>query len=406
MRILISTDRYYPAISGVITSIMNLKKELEKEGHEVRVLTLSDTIHTYSSDYITYIGSISADIIYPDVSIKHPISKKLIEDLLSWKPDIIHANTEFSTYYIVKEVSRIGKIPMVLTYHTDYEDYLHYVNLGNNFGKKLLVNYVRYVSRHFNRVIAPTEKTKKQLMGYNIKPIIDVIPTGLDLDKFNVEFSGDELDEIRNKHNIDKNLPTLIFVGRLGKEKNLFEIIDNLKDFNLHKFQFVIVGGGPDEKEIQDYVKEAKLEEKVIFTGMVKQEEIVSYYALGDIFISASTSETQGLTFIEALSSGIPLLCKQDLCLEGIINQGQNGWTFRDKSEFCDCLDIMLSDKERLEKMKHHSKEDAKNRFGSEIFSKKILETYLRAIGQKNRPPRIPVVLKLYYKFKKMLPII
>lgn len=406
MKILFSTDKYYPTINGVITSMMNLKKELEKMGHEVKVLTLSETTQTYYEDDIIYIGSFNADMIYPDIRIKHPIPKKIVEGILAWEPDIIHANSEFSTYYIVKEISRIGHIPMVMTYHTDYEDYLHYVSLANKMGLKILYKYIRYVARHFNRVIAPTEKTKKQLEGYKISPEIDVIPTGLDLDKFKVIYTKEELDKIKDKHGINKDLATLVYVGRLGKEKNLEEIISNLSDYKNYPFQLVIVGGGPDEEDIKDQVKKYNLEDKVIFTGMVPQAEIVSYYSLGDIFVSASQSETQGLTFIEALCAGVPLLCKEDQSLVGVVEEGKNGYTFKTKEEFTRYLDSLLSDKEKLDEMKKYAKEDALNRFGSVIFAEKVLECYAKAMAIKTKPPKFPLYLRLYYRFKKVWPLI
>ena len=135
MKILLCTDRYYPAISGVVTSVMTLRKYLEAAGHETRILTLSDTVSSHVCNDIVYIGSFDAEKIYPDVRIKHPVNKANLDSLIKWHPDIIHCHTEFSTFFLAKHIYRACRCPMVLTYHTDYEDYVHYVALSRKFGR-------------------------------------------------------------------------------------------------------------------------------------------------------------------------------------------------------------------------------------------------------------------------------
>ena len=98
MKVLLAVDKYYPAINGVITSVKNLKEALERKGHEVKVLTLSESVSTHVKDNVIYIGSMSMDRIYPDIRIKHPVNRRYIQELIDWKPDVIHTNTEFSTY--------------------------------------------------------------------------------------------------------------------------------------------------------------------------------------------------------------------------------------------------------------------------------------------------------------------
>ena len=323
MKILLCTDRYYPAISGVVTSVMTLKKYLEAAGHETRILTLSDTIASHVSGDIVYIGSFDAEKIYPDVRIKHPVNKAYLDSLIQWSPDIIHCHTEFSTFFLAKHIYRACRCPMVLTYHTDYEDYVHYVALSRKFGRKLVMHYIRYVCKYMTRVISPTEKTAEILRNYNIPSPIRVIPTGLDLERFTPVRKEEELDRIRNLHGIKKDVPTLIYVGRLGKEKNLTEIVDFLSRYEEKDFQFIIVGDGPDRAEIEAHVKNSRIASKTIFTGMIRQEEIGIYYQLGNLFLSASTSETQGLTYIEAMASGTPLLCRRDKCLDGVVEDGE-----------------------------------------------------------------------------------
>ena len=122
----------------------------------------------------------------------------------------------------------------------------------------------------------------------------------------------------------------LLNLGRLGGEKNLGELLtlfaqarqenDNLK--------FLIVGDGPAREELEHQAKKLGVEKDVIFTGMVDPSEVQNYYQLGDIFVSASTSETQGLTYIDAAANGLPLLCRQDDCLTDVLQEGKNGYEY------------------------------------------------------------------------------
>ncbi|MCR5732576.1 MAG: glycosyltransferase [Sphaerochaetaceae bacterium] len=384
MKILLTCDRYFPAINGVTTSVMNLKKALEKKGHEVKVVTLSESHDTKISNDVIYIGSHNAGYVYPDVRAKVHPQKESIEPILSWHPDIIHVNTEFSTFLYARKIAKMTKTPMVLTYHTDYEDYVHYVHLPKLLGHPIIKRGIKFVTNRMEAVIAPTEKTKKILEGYHITKRIDVIPTGLDLERYKIEPTEAELDEIRERHGIKKNTFSIIFVGRMGKEKNIGLVIDYLSRFKDYDFQFIGVGDGPDFGEIKEHVKRSAIKDRTFFTGMVAQEDIAKYYRLGDLFVSASQSETQGLTYIEALAAGVPILCKYDHCLDGVVEQGKNGWTFEKEEEFREYLDIIISDRKKAKEMGQYAAEMAFKKFSSEIFAEKILDVYKFAINNKS----------------------
>lgn len=403
MKILLCTDRYYPAISGVVTSVMTLKKYLEAAGHETRILTLSDTIASHVSGDIVYIGSFDAEKIYPDVRIKHPVNKAYLDSLIQWSPDIIHCHTEFSTFFLAKHIYRACRCPMVLTYHTDYEDYVHYVALSRKFGRKLVMHYIRYVCKYMTRVISPTQKTAEILRNYNIPSPIRIIPTGLDLERFTPVRKDEELDRIRHLHGIKKDVPTLIYVGRLGKEKNLTEIVDFLSRYEEKNFQFIIVGDGPDRAEIEAHVRNSRIAAKTIFTGMIRQEEIGIYYQLGNLFLSASTSETQGLTYIEAMASGTPLLCRRDKCLDGVVEDGENGFLFESGDEFCSKIEYFFSHREEWPSLKKKAQDKVIEKFGAVKFASDMHSLYEEAIRD-FRPYKPSLLHFLYIKFAETLP--
>ena len=405
MRVLLAVDKYYPAVNGVITSVKNLKEALERKGHDVKVLTLSDSVSTHVKDNVIYIGSLSVDKIYPDIRIKHPVMRKNIQDLIEWKPDIIHTNTEFSTYTLAKDISRKTGAPMVHTYHTDYEDYVHYLALSKKMGTPLVKSYIKHVTSYMQEIIAPTEKTKQQLLGYGISTKITVIPTGLDLTKYNAVYSEDLIERLREKHSLKRDVPTLIFVGRLGKEKNLLEVINYLSDYKDKEFQFLIVGDGPDRKTIELQIAATGLNDKTIFTGMVSQDDIALYYRLGSLFVSASQSETQGLTYIEALSSGLPLLCKKDECLDNVLLENKTGWSFNNEAEFKEHLTYFSPNPKIPNEKSLNAKEFALASFSSDTFADKVLKIYENAIAL-NNPKKRGIIKYIYHAFLDRMPLV
>lgn len=396
MKILLAVDKYYPTVNGVVTSVMTLRKALQAKGHDVKVLTLSEDTQTREEDGVTYIGSFNVGKIYPDARLRHPTSRIHIDKLIDWNPDIIHTNTEFSSFQLAKDIARITNTAMVHTYHTDYEDYVHYIYLSKKIGKRLVKAYVRYVASYMEAMIAPTFKTAKQLEGYGIHKLITVIPTGLDLDKYNQEITEDELAAIRKKHNIDPDKPVLLFIGRLGKEKNISQVIDYLSQNKDKTFQFVIVGDGPAREELEKQVEEKGIQDRTIFAGMVDQQDIQKYYRLGSLFISASQSETQGLTYIEAMTAGVPLLCRDDPCLNGVVVQGRNGWTFTTQEDFNTHLSDFLKDKEKQKKMAESAKKHATRHFSSDMFASHVLKLYACAI-ENHKPRRVGMVKGIWH---------
>ncbi len=384
MKILLTCDRYYPAVNGVTTSVMNLKKALEKKGHEVKVVTLSESHDTKISSDVIYMGSHSARYVYPDVRAKMHPQQETLRPILEWQPDIIHVNTEFSTFLYARKIAKTTNVPMILTYHTDYEDYVHYVHIPKLLGHPLVKRAVRFIASRMEAVIAPTEKTKRLLESYHVNKRIDVIPTGLDLDKYRTKTSPEELSELRKRYGIREDVPSIIYLGRMGKEKNLSEIIDYLSRYDRHDFQFICVGDGPDLSDIKAQVEASSIRSRTIFTGMVAQDEVAKYYRLGDLFVSASQSETQGLTYIESLAAGVPILCRKDTCLDGVVEQGKNGWTFETEEEFRCYLDTFLDNYGKSREMGEYASRIAFEKFSSDTFADRVLEVYRYAIESRN----------------------
>jgi 1,2-diacylglycerol 3-alpha-glucosyltransferase len=393
MKILITTEWYSPVINGVVTSVINLKKELERLGHEVKILTLSEEKKSYTEKDIFYISSLGVGKIYPGARITLSKHNKLLQEIIDWHPDIIHSQCEFSTFRLAKHLSRQLHIPIVHTYHTVYEDYTHYFSPNQKWGKAMVALFSKKVLKHTTNVIAPTEKVNKLLVGYGVKRPISVIPTGIDLTKFQQSIKKAELHKLRIKLGIPKENKILLFVGRLAKEKNVEEILYYLKKWNPKTTTFLIVGDGPYRETLENYVATNHIQSMVKFAGMIKPSQIAAYYQLADVFISASNSETQGLTYIEAMASGLPLLCKQDPCLDHVIIDGYNGWQFSSYGAFHCYINQLFQTLHLHECMVNNAKERAYAHYSSVIFAKSVEALYYDAISlYKMRPQPVTIL--------------
>lgn len=335
MKILITTDLYTTDTNGVVTSVKNLYDELEKKGHDVRILTFSEDAKSHREEKVYYIKSMPLKV-YPNVRMPLSYSNEYIKELIEWKPDVIHSQCEFFSFQYALKISKSTGAPIVHTYHTLYEQYVTYVIPSRRLGERFVSAFSRKRLKNVDAVVAPTHKVEETLVGYGLDNEICVVPSGIKLEQHKKRITPEERAEKRRALGINENDTVLINLGRLGKEKNLDELLELFakargKNENI---VFLIVGDGPAKKELEDMAEALGVRDSVIFTGMVSPAEVQDYYQLGDVFVSASTSETQGLTYIEAAANGLPLLCRKDLCLQDVIKQGENGYEYTDEEEF------------------------------------------------------------------------
>lgn len=378
MKILITTDWYKPVINGVVTSVENLKKGLILAGHEVKILTLSGNIHSWREEDVYYVGSISAEIIYENARLKWSMPKQMMQEILKWKPDIVHSQCEFSTFRMAKEIASRCQIPLIHTYHTVYENYTHYFCFHHTMGKKIAEFFSRTLLADANAVIAPTEKIQTMLQNYGIEQPIFVIPSGIHIEKFMCNRS-EKRRELREQFGIKPEECILLYVGRLAKEKNIEELFQILHKCG-GKQRMLIVGDGPYRSELERKAETLGIEKQLIFAGMVPAESIADYYAAGDIFVCASNSETQGLTYMEAMASALPLLCKADECLDGVITSGENGLLYHTEDEFIQYVTRLKDDFILRNQMGILARQSIQERYSVQAFATSCIDVYSRAI--------------------------
>lgn len=346
MKILITTDLFCAQTNGVVTSINNLRGELTKKGHDVRVLTLSDTLHSHRDGPVYYIRSAPIGFIYPSVRMPLSYRHRLIREIIEWGPDIVHSQCEFFSFQFARHISKVLGIPQIHTYHTLYEQYVTYLIPSRRLGCRVVRSLSRGRLKRVTAIIAPTEKVESALRGYGLSNRIYVVPSGISLEQHKIRVPEARIAQKRRELGIPDDCRVILSLGRLGVEKNLEELLRLFAEelTRNEKLVFLIVGDGPDRAQLEKLSCELGTEAHVIFTGMVSPTEVQTYYQLGDVFVCASTSETQGLTYIEAAANGLPLLCRKDPCLSGVLQVGVNGYEYTSPEEFLDHLNQILED--------------------------------------------------------------
>ncbi len=346
MKILITTDVYAFTTNGVVTSVRNLYEELSADGHDVRILTLSTNRRSHRVGPVYYIRSVSIGYVYPDMRMPTSYRHRLIKELIAWKPDVIHSQCEFFTFEYAQWISKKTGAPIVHTYHTLYEQYATYVFPSRRLGNQVVKTFSRVRLKNVKRVIAPSNKVKKVLEGYGLDNSISIVPSGIDLTQHAGRLTREQRQSLRESLGIRPDQLVMLNLGRLGTEKRLEELMELfagiLRDFPA--VVFLIVGDGPARPKLEQMSQQLGVHNRVIFTGMVEPGAVQQYYQIADLFVSASTSETQGLTFVEAAANGLPLLCRADPCLQEVLIPGENGYTFTNVEEFRRGLGAIVSD--------------------------------------------------------------
>ena len=373
MKILITTDWYAPVINGVVTSVLLLQRELEKMGHEVRVVTLSNTLHSYKDGNVYYMGSVSANKIYPGARLRVNRTRSLFRELVAWGPDVIHSQCEFSSFRVAYGLSTRLGTPIVHTYHTVYEDYTHYFSPSVRVGKAVVSVFSRWICGRTACVVAPSRKVEALLREYGVQCRIEVIPTGVDLSVYRREPDPGRMAALRRRWAVPEDHTVLLYLGRMAKEKNLEQLVDQIAAAGRRDVTLLLVGDGPDREEVLDYARSRGLD--VIFTGMVPHSEVADYYRLGDLFVTASTSETQGLTYFEALAAGVPVLCRRDPCVDGVVEDGANGWQYDGGGDFGAHLSAFCGDAALRERMSREAKASSE-KFSAEAFGAAAARLY------------------------------
>ncbi len=388
MRIGLFTDTYPPFINGVSTSIAMLESALRKKGHQVYIVTVNPDQMQYSFEKnIIRLPGIPVGIYDYRLTGIYPL--KAINKIKEWNLDIIHSHTEFGVGTFARIMARQLDIPIVHTYHTMYEDYVHYITKGyfDTTSKKIVEHLTKfYCDKTVTELIVPTKKTYDLFKEkYEYTRNIHIVPTGIEVDRFYRENNKPEKTALlKKKYKITDEDFVLLFVGRLASEKNVAFLIDNQVDLikkNKH-CKLLIIGDGPDIEQFKSQAKKLKITDNVIFTGKIPWEEIHEYYQIPQVFVTASHTETQGLTLLEAMAASVPVVALDDDAFRDVVIDDLNGYLFKNKKEYKQAIEKIMNDPVLQERLNRQARINAESH-SSKYYAEMVLDVYYTALGGK-----------------------
>lgn len=305
MNIAIFTDTYFPQVSGVATSIQTLKETFEDNGHQVYIFTTSDP-KAEIEDHVFRYESVPF-LFFKDRRVAIPSFASIYRKCKELEIDIVHSQTEFSMGLMGVSVARYMRIPLVHTYHTWYEKYLHYILNGKLISRKTVVHLSKLFCDQADLVISPSGQMKDVLRDYQIQKPIHVLATGVKLPK---KIDQDVLKNFRQSWGIAQDEYLLLSINRIAEEKNLIAIIEQFPQVlaDIPNAKLLLAGDGPQLKELKALTAKLNLTDKVVFPGFVAHDQVNVLYQAADVYVNLSTSETQGLTFIEAITNHLPVI--------------------------------------------------------------------------------------------------
>ena len=378
MRIAIFTDTYYPDINGVVSSIGILRNELMKHGHQVLIITTIPPHGVYMNDdsSIIRMNGISLKSIY-GYRMAGIFNNKIFKQVKEFHPDIIHTQTEYGIGLFGRLCGYKLNVPTVYTFHTNLYDYTYYVTKGlqplDAIVKIIVKKLMKVYTTHTTSLIVPSDKTASMMKSIGINKEINIVPTGLELERFKIH-NEDHTKQIKEKYSLTNHF-NLISLGRLAEEKSLDFIISAMPEIIKRNpdIRLFIIGDGPAKESLTQLTHDLKMDEYIRFAGCQSADVIPDFYYSGDLFVSASLTETQGLTFIEAMASSLPVLARYDSNLDPVIVEGKNGHFFYSKEEYVDKV-IELSHKD-LTPYKQHAVKHAQQ-FDSHTFYEGVMQVY------------------------------
>ena len=376
MKILIASDvsRYY--MSGVASVVNLLTESLQKLGHDVKLLTLSPTNRSSQEGEEYCIASFHVPI-YPDLRYTFIRRHEYTDELIAWKPDIIHLQSEGAVSGMARRISKKTGAPIVMTMHTDYPQFLfgkHHDSWYSHIISRLLL---AWAYRGVDTMITPSEKAKKLLLKYRPKKDVRVISNGIKLEIFRKNPTEQERQDTLSSLGLDKNDVVLVTVSRLSKEKKIDELIRFFPKLLKRKpdLKLLIVGFGPDKQRLESLAEKENIGKSTRFAGRIDHDELYRYYKSGKIFICASDYETQGLTYLESMACGIPAVCRDDPALIGIITDGTNGFLYKTEDEFIEKVLRLLDDEDVYSKTSEKALAHSYN-FDDQVTSARLVELY------------------------------
>ena len=380
MKILIATDTYCYVTNGVGNVVIALEEGLRRCGHDVKVLTLANKRASFRDGGAYFIRS-RPSLLYPGVRMSAARSDPLLDELIQWKPDVVHLHTEASVAHMARKVAHACGAPLIMTVHTDYA-YYAFGRFHTALPVRALMRTLgKRVYRGVSAVTVPSEKARSFPQIHSVLDRVDLVPNGIKLEQYQKPISPEEKEALFRRWGLKDNGCTLVMVTRVSREKNIQEVLRFLPSLlrEVPGAQLLIVGDGPYRKHLEKACAEGPLRERVAFTGRIPPEEVYRYYDMGDLFVSASLFEVHSLSCLEAMACGLPLVCREDDSLLGVLENGENGFLYRTEQEFVRAVKTVLADPAVKENMRKNALEKVRS-FSHSRFVENMAAEYERVL--------------------------
>ena len=386
MNILFISDVFFPRVNGVSTSINTFATELKALGHQVTLIAPSYTDEDKKEEWIVRVPSHKIYFDPEDRLMNFGKLKALLPWIRDKHFDVIHIHTPFTAHYVGIHFGKKLDIPVVETYHTFFEDYLHhYLPFIPQFiSRKLARTISRRQCNAVDGIVSPSKPMLDVLKQYGIKTPAEVVATGLD----DSSFANVDGEHFRMSHDIPLTQPMLLFVGRVAHEKNIGFLLEmHVKLIRNHPDALlVITGEGPAEESIKHSIEKLGISNKVRMIGYLdRSHELIACYKAADIFVFASKSETQGLVLLEAMAQGTAVVAIAELGTKSILIEGEGVLIAKDDiNDFADKVSVLLSDAPKRQMIGEKGRQYAQEKWGAGVLAKKVAKFYKSTINQKS----------------------
>ena len=308
MRILMVTDVYFPRVNGVSTAIQTYREALAGFGIDVSVVA-PDYGSVCHEPWVSRVSARQVPRDPEDRLVRWGAMRSAVDAAVARGCDLIHVQTPFLAHYAGHGAARRAGLPVIATYHTLFEEYLHHYApfVPSGWLRSMARRFSRSQCNALNAVIVPSQAIHQRLSDYGVTSPLHILPTGIPVGRF----AGDGREAFRSRHGIDQARPVALYVGRVAHEKNIEFLLDMvaLARESLPDILLLIAGEGPALTALRDSVASRGLSASVQFLGYLdRRSELPDCYAAADVFTFASRTETQGLVLLEAMATGLPVV--------------------------------------------------------------------------------------------------
>jgi 1,2-diacylglycerol 3-alpha-glucosyltransferase len=384
MRIGMMADLYKPHMSGVTNFIALNKRMMEQAGHAVYLFTFGDA--DFADDEPNVIRSPGIPLAETGayLSLSYPKrARRLLQSM-----DLVHAHHPFLSARLAIRYCRPFNIPIAFTNHTRYDLYAqaYLPLLPDQVGNAFLQAYMPWLCREMDLVIAPSAGLERVLVGLGVQSPIVVLPNGIDL----VPFRQPREPLSPESLGLLPGGVILIYVGRLGPEKNLAFLVRAFAGVAsaYPEARLLLVGEGPERDNLEDQVSRSGMRGRVGFTGLVEYVDLPVYLATADAFVTASVTEVHPLSVIEAMAAGLPVLGIASPGIEDTIEDGLTGYLSPDDlPAFTAKMTRLVAERESRREMSQRARQ-ASEAYAIERTSSRLMEHYDKLALERPRRER------------------